>query len=146
MENIIEKIGLIVFGIVLGWLLNILYQNRLEKRKRGERKEEKDDTLLDDILEQISEIVQYRRGGTTYQSVTKWRSKIYQLSLDFQSGKYDDILPKIKVFGEKYKDSIPPAGARSEVMAKHKKFWEEVAELQSMIERRKKGNEKNCNH
>lgn len=136
MNNIIENIGLVFFGTFLGWFLTILYQNWLGKKKKREKKEEKDDTLLDDVLKEVSEIVQYRKSGTTHKSLTKWTSKIYQLSLGFQSGKYDDVLPKIKVFGEKFKDSIPPTGSRPEVMAKHKKFWAEAEELQVMIEER----------
>ncbi len=118
--------GLIV-GIIVTFI-NLLIMKKINKKNKEER-------AFESIYLEFEKIVNYRKG-TQHEDVTENTSKISSLCSRIKSKKYNDILPEIKEFGKKYKDSIPPGGAKSPAAKKRREFWQKAEDLSNKIEKK----------
>jgi len=126
----------ILIGIIIGLAVGIILIaiNLLIKKYTNKKNREK--KALELIYQELEKIVNYRKHGIHHEDVTKYTSSIFSLFPRIKSKKYKDIKPEIKEFGKKYKDSIPPGGAKSSAAKKRKEFWQKAEDLKIKIEKR----------
>jgi len=124
-------IGIII--VVIGGLILFIIKYYINKNINKKNREKK---ILEEIYQEFEKLVNYRKHGTQHEDVTKYTSKIHSLCSRIKSKKYNDILPEIKEFGQKHKDSIPPGGANSSVAEKKNQFWQKAEDLKDKIEKK----------
>ena len=129
MKNIIIVIIAPVASSLIAWFI-ISKCNKV----RGQKSE--DAETFEKIFQEFNNIVRYREYGIQREDLTKYTYSIFLLSSKIKTKKYNDLLPEIKKFGEKYKDSIPPGGAASSAAKKLKDFWRKAEEIRGKMEQK----------
>jgi len=129
MNKFLISIIIVVIGGLILFIIKYYINKNIDKKEREKK-------ILEEIFQEFEKIVNYRKHGTQHKDVTESTSKIFSKCPMIKSRKYIDIMQEIKEFGEKYKDSIPPGGAKSSSQKERKEFWQKAEDLRNKIEQK----------
>lgn len=129
MNGILIGIIIVVIGGLILFIIKYYINKNIDKKKREKM-------ILEEIYQEFEKLVYYRKHGTQHKDETKYTSKIFSLYPRIKSKKYNDIMPEIKEFGQKYKDSIPPGGANSSAAEEKNQFWQKAEDLKDKIKKK----------